>query len=46
MTNLLPVALAYLNRGLSIIPVGPDKKPLISWKEFQIRRARQAAFTN
>ena len=39
MKNLLPTALTYLNRGWSVIPVGPDKRPLVNWKEFQTRRA-------
>lgn len=39
MNNLLPIALSYLTRGWSVIPVGLDKKPLIGWKEFQTRRA-------
>lgn len=39
MSSLLPVALAYLARGWSPIPVGVDKRPLINWKEFQARRA-------
>ena len=33
--TLLPLALTYLNRGWSVIPVGLDKIPVISWKEFQ-----------
>lgn len=28
----------YINNLMSVIPVGLDKKPLISWKEFQERR--------
>lgn len=39
MTNLLPIALSYLSRGWSVIPVGVDKRPLILWKEFQSRLA-------
>jgi KaiC/GvpD/RAD55 family RecA-like ATPase len=33
------VALDYLTRGWSVIPVGDDKKPLIAWKPYQERRA-------
>lgn len=29
----------YTKKGLSVIPVGKDKRPLISWKEFQTRIA-------
>lgn len=32
-------AQAYLAAGWSVIPVGADKRPLFSWKEFQTRRA-------
>lgn len=39
MKELLPKALAYLGKGYSVIPVGADKRPLISWKEFQTRHA-------
>lgn len=35
-------ALNYLLRGLSVIPVGQDKIPLIKWQEFQERRATAA----
>ena len=31
-------ALAYLNRGFSVIPVRPDKKPFIRWEAYQNRR--------
>lgn len=31
-------ALGYLSRGFSVIPVKPNKKPYISWEEFQNRR--------
>jgi len=34
-------ALDYLKAGYSVIPVGPDKKPLFSWKEFQDRKATE-----
>lgn len=30
-------ALEYLKKGVSVIPVGADKIPLISWKEYQTR---------
>ena len=38
---MLNHALAYLARGLSIIPISKDKKPLISWQEFQTRKATE-----
>ncbi|MEM3460282.1 MAG: bifunctional DNA primase/polymerase [Candidatus Micrarchaeaceae archaeon] len=28
----------YIKRGFSIIPIGNDKKPLITWKEYQHRQ--------
>lgn len=31
-------AIAYLERGFSIIPIGPDKTPLIRWAPFQQRK--------
>lgn len=37
MTTTLNAALEYLARGLSVIPVGRDKKPLTRWEEFQKR---------
>lgn len=37
----LNAALEYLDRGLSVIPVGADKRPLVSWKEFQARHATE-----
>ena len=43
MTNTtqkqLENALNYLSKGYSVICVGLDKRPLVSWKEFQTRRA-------
>ena len=38
-TTLLPLALTYLSKGYSVIPVGFDKTPIIAWKEFQTRKA-------
>ncbi len=32
-------AMSYCKRGWSVIPVGQDKKPLISWKQYQSERA-------
>lgn len=32
----------YLQRGLSIIPMGSDKRPAIKWKEYQDRRATES----
>lgn len=37
--TLLPLALSYLQKGYSILPTGLDKRPLVSWKEFQTRKA-------
>jgi hypothetical protein len=31
----LAVAVAYAERGLAIIPCGPDKRPLVKWKQYQ-----------
>ena len=33
------IAKTYIEKGLSVIPVAKDKRPIISWKEFQSRRA-------
>lgn len=41
MTNLIPHALGYLNKSISIIPVGKDKIPLINWKPYQERMATE-----
>jgi len=42
MNETLSAALAYSRRGFSVIPVKPwDKKPFISWKEFEGRRATE-----
>jgi hypothetical protein len=34
-------ALRYLADGYSIFPIASDKKPLLDWKEFQIRQATE-----
>ena len=34
----------YIKSGLSVIPVGKDKRPLIEWREFQTRRATLEEF--
>ena len=39
--NTYNIALDYLERGFSVIPVGKDKKPAIDWKKFQSERANQ-----
>ena len=39
ITPLLEAALEYQKRGFSVIPCRPDKKPYVSWTEFQKRRA-------
>lgn len=31
------VAWEYIRRGYSVIPIGPDKRPLIPWREYQTR---------
>jgi archaellum biogenesis ATPase FlaH len=39
--DLKKTALRYLEKGLSVIPVGPDKIALFPWKEFTERRPRK-----
>lgn len=39
--NILNAALTYRAAGLSIIPVGQDKKPLCAWKPFQEKPASE-----
>lgn len=41
----LPNALKYLDRGFSVIPVKANKKPYISWEEFQKRRPTREEVT-
>jgi archaellum biogenesis ATPase FlaH len=42
MSSLIQKAKGYVKKdGLSVIPVGKDKRPLISWKEFQERYASE-----
>jgi hypothetical protein len=40
-TERFRAVLNYRQENLSIIPVGDDKRPLIQWKEFQTRLARE-----
>ncbi len=35
-------AIDFLSRGWSVIPCGPDKRPIINWKEFQSKRADES----
>jgi P4 family phage/plasmid primase-like protien len=37
----LELAQAYLQAGLSVIPAGPDKRPLFKWEPFQTKRATE-----
>ncbi len=37
--NNLQAALHYREKGFSVIPIRPDKKPFIQWADFQKRRA-------
>lgn len=37
--NLLQAALAYTERGFSVIPIRPDKKPFIKWVSCQTKKA-------
>lgn len=39
MNNTLQAALAYAERGFSIIPIRPDKKPFIKWEAYQTTKA-------
>ena len=39
--ELLEAALKYLSLGFSVIPVGENKIPAITWKEFQTRKATE-----
>jgi hypothetical protein len=37
MNDNYTIALQYLSKGWSVIPIGDDKKPLIRWEEYQRR---------
>ncbi len=42
MSNvILNAALSYAKHGLSVIPIGHDKKPLVVWLQYQKRRATE-----
>lgn len=41
MNEILDWALKYAKAGMSVIPVGRDKKPFIKWQEFQTRIASE-----
>jgi len=43
---MLAAALKYQEMNLSVIPVGKDKTPLVSWREFQDRRASKDEIVN
>ena len=36
--EIYPQMLVYLKRGFSVIPVGKDKKPMLSWEQYQKQR--------
>lgn len=39
--NILEAALKYAEQGFSVIPISTKKKPLVSWAEFQNRKATE-----
>jgi hypothetical protein len=39
--TVLEAAIDYISMGMSVIPLAKDKKPLISWLEFQKRKASE-----
>lgn len=39
--NILESALEYAKKGMSVIPVGHDKVPLIKWEPYQKKRASE-----
>jgi hypothetical protein len=41
-TQLLEAAIAYQQSGLSIIPIGQNKKPTILWKQYQQKPMNEA----
>lgn len=41
MESILQAALEYEQKGKSVIPVKPDKKPFIKWEKYQHERADQ-----
>ena len=45
MQTNLHAALDYAGRGYSVIPIGPNKRPLIKWTEFQSRIASKEEIT-
>jgi hypothetical protein len=44
--KMLNSALEYQKRGLSVIPVGKNKTPLIQWQKYQNERAGEAQIKN
>lgn len=42
----LVAALDYQKRGFSVFPVGSDKVPLVSWRQFEKRSATEAEITS
>lgn len=39
--TILEAAIAYAKKGMSVIPVGTDKVPLIKWEPYQKKRASE-----
>jgi len=45
LNTMLDAAKNYLNKGLCVIPCGPDKRPLFTWCDFQKRKPTEEEIT-
>ena len=43
--SMTDTAIQYVNCGLSVVPIGNDKKPTVSWKAFQSHRPATSELT-